>query len=102
MPLFCNRLDLGTFHPVEVHHVLTAMLVDIATSLIPSVAPPWIRGLSLADVRLTSQPKVLITNMSPEKYCSGWKMLEDYLPFDMFLICSLSEAAKPESESMNV
>lgn len=46
MPLFCNRLDLGTFHPGEVHHVLTAMLVDIATSLIPSVAPPWIRGLT--------------------------------------------------------
>lgn len=50
MPLFCNRLDLGTFHifspGAQVHHVLTAMLVDIATSLIPSVAPPWIRGLT--------------------------------------------------------
>ena len=47
--------------------------------------------------RLTSQPKVLITNMSPEKYC-GWKMLEDYLPFDMFPIWS----RKARSESMNV
>lgn len=44
--LKCVRGPVFTSLPT-VLHVLTAMLVDIATSLIPSVAPPWIRGVLL-------------------------------------------------------